>query len=141
MEENQLPNKNELSFFIIRLVLGLTFFAHGLRKFQDGIHNTENFFNSLGIFDWLAYPVAILELVGGILVILGLGTRIISTLFSLLMAGAIITVKFDQGFIGGYEFDLLLLAVSLFFVVNNSQSISLDKFLSNRNNKQQQQPL
>ncbi|MHA4095599.1 DoxX family protein [Bacillus cereus] len=136
-----MPNKNELSFFIIRLVLGLTFFAHGLRKFQDGIHNTENFFNSLGIFDWLAYPVAILELVGGILVILGLGTRIISTLFSLLMAGAIITVKFDQGFIGGYEFDLLLLAVSLFFVVNNSQSISLDKFLSNRNNKQQQQPL
>ncbi len=75
---------------------------------------------------------------GGILVILGLGTRIISTLFSLLMVGAIITVKFDQGFIGGYEFDLLLLAVSLFFVVNNSQSISLDKFLSNRNNKQQQ---
>ncbi|MDA2068140.1 DoxX family protein [Bacillus cereus] len=132
-----MSNKNELSFFIIRLVLGLTFFAHGLRKFQDGINNTENFFNSLGIFDWLAYPVAILELVGGILVILGLGTRIISTLFSLLMTGAIITVKFDQGFIGGYEFDLLLLAVSLFFVVNNSQSISLDKFLSNRNNKQQ----
>ncbi|PEW06101.1 oxidoreductase [Bacillus cereus] len=138
MEENQLSNKNELSFFIIRLVLGLTFFAHGLGKFQDGIHNTENLFNSLGIFDWLAYPVAILELVGGILVILGLGTRIISTLFSLLIAGAIITVKFDQGFIGGYEFDLLLLAVSLFFVVNNSQSISLDQFLSNRNNKQQQ---
>ncbi|MFE6707613.1 DoxX family protein [Bacillus thuringiensis] len=133
-----MSNKNELSFFIIRLVLGLTFFAHGLGKFQDGIHNTENFFNSLGIFDWLAYPVAILELVGGILVILGLGTRIISTLFSLLIAGAIITVKFDQGFIGGYEFDLLLLAVSLFFVVNNSQSISLDQFLSNRNNKQQQ---
>ncbi|WP_176328023.1 MULTISPECIES: DoxX family protein [Bacillus cereus group] len=133
-----MSNKNELSFFIIRLVLGLTFFAHGLGKFQDGIHNTENFFNSLGIFDWLAYPVAILELVGGILVILGLGTRIISTLFSLLIAGAIITVKFDQGFIGGYEFDLLLLAVSLFFVINNSQSISLDQFLSNRNNKQQQ---
>ncbi|WP_179879741.1 DoxX family protein [Bacillus cereus] len=133
-----MSNKNELSFFIIRLVLGLTFFAHGLGKFQDGIHNTENLFNSLGIFDWLAYPVAILELVGGILVILGLGTRIISTLFSLLIAGAIITVKFDQGFIGGYEFDLLLLAVSLFFVVNNSQSISLDQFLSNRNNKQQQ---
>ncbi|WP_176543008.1 MULTISPECIES: DoxX family protein [Bacillus cereus group] len=133
-----MSNKNELSFFIIRLVLGLTFFAHGLRKFQDGIHNTENFFNSLGIFDWLAYPVAILELLGGILVILGLGTRIISTLFSFLIAGAIITVKFDQGFIGGYEFDLLLLAVSLFFVVNNSQSISLDQFLSNRNNKQQQ---
>lgn len=138
MGENQLSNKNELSFFIIRLVLGLTFCAHGLTKFQDGIHNTENFFNSLGIFDWLAYPVAILELVGGILVILGLGTRIISTLFSLLIVGAIITVKFDQGFIGGYEFDLLLLAVSLFFVVNNSQSISLDKLLSNRNNKQQQ---
>ncbi|MBV6681883.1 DoxX family protein [Bacillus thuringiensis] len=132
-----MSNKNGLSFFIIRLVLGLTFFAHGLIKFQDGIHNTENFFNSLGIFDWLAYPVAILELLGGILVILGLGTRIISALFSLLMAGAIITVKFAQGFIGGYEFDLLL-AVSLFFVVNKSQSISLDKLLSNRNNKQQQ---
>ncbi|WP_257151943.1 DoxX family protein [Bacillus toyonensis] len=138
MEEIQLSNKDRLCLFIIRLVLGLTFFAHGLTKFQDGIHNTENFFNSLGIFEWLAYPVAILELIGGILIILGLGTRIISTLFSILMAGAIITVKFNKGFIGGYEFELLLLAVSLFFVVTNIHSISLDKLLLDRKTKQQQ---
>ncbi|MES9695507.1 DoxX family protein [Bacillus toyonensis] len=132
-----MSNKDRLCLFIIRLVLGLTFFAHGLTKFQDGIHNTEHFFNSLGIFEWLAYPVAILELIGGILIILGLGTRIISTLFSILMAGAIITVKFNKGFIGGYEFELLL-AVSLFFVVTNIQSISLDKLLLDRKTKQQQ---
>ncbi|WP_305456574.1 hypothetical protein [Bacillus mycoides] len=53
------------------------------------------------------------------------------------MAGAIITVKFNKGFIGGYEFELLL-AVSLFFVVTNTQSISLDKLLLNRKTKQQQ---
>ncbi|MGH1288619.1 DoxX family protein [Bacillus toyonensis] len=133
-----MPNKDQLSLFIIRLVLGLTFFTHGLTKFQDGIHNTENFFNSLGIFEWLAYPVVILELIGGILIILGLGTRFISTFFSILMAGAIITVKFNNGFIGGYEFELLLLAVSLFFAVTNIQSISLDKLLLNRKTKQQQ---
>lgn len=138
MEEIQLSNKEELSFFIIRLVLGLTFFAHGLIKFQYGIHNTENLFKSLGLFDWLAYPVAILELAGGILVILGLGTRVISTLFSLLMVGAIISVKLDKGLIVGYEFELLLLAVSLFFVLNNNQSISLDKLLMNRKTKHQQ---
>ncbi|SCA96917.1 Protein of unknown function [Bacillus mycoides] len=61
----------------------------------------------------------------------------ISTLFSILLAGAIITVKFNKGFIGGYEFELLL-AVSLFFVVTNTQSISLDKLLLNRKTKQQQ---
>ncbi|MGE6553154.1 hypothetical protein ACQKFK_30795 [Bacillus mycoides] len=61
----------------------------------------------------------------------------ISTLFSILLAGAIITIKFNKEFIGGYEFELLL-AISLFFVVTNTQSISLDKLLLNRKTKQQQ---
>nr|WP_266139026.1 hypothetical protein [Bacillus wiedmannii] len=61
----------------------------------------------------------------------------ISTLFSILLAGPIITIKFNKGFIGGFEFELLL-AVSLFFVLTNIQSISLDKLLLNHKTKQQQ---
>ena len=34
---------------IIRIVLGVTFFAHGLAKFQSGIDNVAGWFTSIGL--------------------------------------------------------------------------------------------
>ncbi len=71
-------NKNvEIGSLIIRLVLGFTFLVHGFQKWQGGIENTVGFFDSLGIPGFMAYIVATIELVGGILIILGLATRVI----------------------------------------------------------------
>lgn len=131
-------NKNELGKVILRVVLGVTFFIHGLTKFQGGITNTVGFFDSIGIPGVLAYVVAIIELVGGIIIILGFGTRIVSILFALIMLGAIITVKFPLGFLGngqmaGYEFDLILLAISIYFIFADKSVLSLDqKFFNTR---------
>ena len=58
------------------VVLGITFFIHGLAKFQGGIENTVGWFASIGL-GALAYAVASIELVGGILLIIGLGSRIV----------------------------------------------------------------
>ncbi len=80
-------NKYELGAFILRLVTGLTFLLHGLSKFQGGIENTVGFFSSVGIPGFLAYIVAIIELAGGALMILGLGTRVIGLLFAIVMLG------------------------------------------------------
>lgn len=71
----------------LRAVIGITFFIHGLSKFQGGISNTVGFFESLGIPGFLAYVVAVVELLGGIALILGLGTRIVTLLFALILVG------------------------------------------------------
>lgn len=78
---------------IIRIVLGVTFFAHGLAKFQSGIDNVAGWFTSIGLPGGLAYGVATVELVGGILLIIGLGVRYVGLLFALILAGAIVKVN------------------------------------------------
>ncbi|MFC3039764.1 DoxX family protein [Virgibacillus xinjiangensis] len=132
-------NKQEVGKVILRAVLGLTFFIHGLSKFQAGVANTAGYFDSLGIPGFLAYPVAAIELIGGIALILGIGTKIIGVLFALIMAGAIFTAKLPAGFVGngqmaGYGLDLVLLAMSIFLVLADRSTLSLDNKLFHSNN-------
>ncbi|MBY6087205.1 DoxX family protein [Priestia flexa] len=115
--------------FFIRVVLGLTFFIHGLSKFQGGIDGTVGFFESIGISGFMAYVVAIIELIGGVAVIVGLGTRIVAALFVFVMLGAIFTAKLGAPFVGGYELDIALLAMSLHLVFAGSGALSLDQLL------------
>jgi len=124
-------NRNELGKVILRVVLGFIFFIHGFVKFQGGIGNTAGFFDSLGIPGFLAYVVAFIELVGGIALILGIGTRVVSLLLALIMVGAIFTAKLPAGLLGngqaaGYELDLALLAMAIYFVLANKSALSLD---------------
>lgn len=129
----------EIGQLILRVILGMTFFIHGLDKFQGGISNTVGFFDSLGIPGFLAYPVAIIELVGGIALVLGIGTKVIGLLFALIMIGAIFTAKLPLGFLGngqmaGYELDLVLMAMSIYFVFAEKAALSLDNKLFKSNN-------
>lgn len=126
--------KFEWSTLILRVILGITFFVHGLAKFQGGIENTVGWFDSIGLPGFMAYGVALLELVGGLLLVVGLGSRILSTLFVLLMAGATFKVKLALGFLGngqmaGFELDLALLAMALFIAINGSNMLSIDQVL------------
>ena len=127
-------NKNEVGIVILRVVLGLIFFVHGLSKFQGGITNTVGFFDSIGIPGFMAYVIALIELIGGIALVLGIGTQIVSVLFAVIMLGAIFTVKLPAGLLGngqmaGYELELSLLAVSIYFVFANKSAFSLDNKL------------
>jgi putative oxidoreductase len=64
-----------------------------------------------------SYILPWIELIGGILLIVGFGSRLISIVFSFILLVAIIKVKISAGFISntatGYEFDLLMLFVSV----------------------------
>jgi putative oxidoreductase len=125
--------KNEqMGSFIVRLVLGFTFFAHGLMKFQMGIGHTVGFFEKMGLPGFLAYAVGGVEIVGGICLLLGLGTRIFSAIFVVDMLGAIFTAKWGKGFVGGYEFELALLAMSLQLFLTRNSFLSLDKQFTRR---------
>lgn len=114
-----------LGLVMIRLVLGVIFFSHGFIKFSDGIANTVAFFETIGISGFLAYVVGSIELVGGVLMILGLGTRIVSVLFSIILIGALITVKRSTGMLGGYELDIALLSMSLSLIIGGGGTYSL----------------
>ncbi|WP_144548104.1 DoxX family protein [Bacillus sp. X1(2014)] len=122
--------KNEIGALILRVTLGAIFFIHGVVKFQGGIENTAGWFESLGLPGVTAYGVALLEIIGGILLIVGLATRLVAALFALLMIGATLKVKLAIGLLGngqmaGYELDLAFLAIAVYLVINGSKLLSL----------------
>lgn len=125
--------KYEMGLLILRVVLGITFLLHGVAKFQMGLGNVAGWFESIGILSFLGYVVAFIELLGGIALIVGLGTRVFSALLAIVMAGAIFTSKLSIGFIGaeaaGYELDVALLAMAAVLVISGSQLLSLDNKL------------
>ena len=133
-----MTEKNEIGALILRVVLGFLFFIHGFVKFQGWIENIAGWFESIHIPGFMAYVVAFIELVGGIALILGVATRIVSILFALVMAGAIITAKLPAGLLGngqmaGYELDIAFLAIAVYLAVNGSRLLSLHQFVMNKN--------
>jgi putative oxidoreductase len=69
-------SKNLLMFgpLPIRILAGITFIAHGLPKFEN-ITGTQGFFGSVGLPPELALPIGLLEVIGGIFLLVGVVTR------------------------------------------------------------------
>lgn len=129
--------KNEIGALILRITLGAIFFIHGVVKFQGGIENTAGWFESLGLPGVTAYGVALLEIIGGILLVVGFATRLVAALFALLMIGATLKVKLAIGLLGngqmaGYELDLAFLVIAVYLVINGSKLFSVSKLLFHR---------
>ncbi|WP_099363826.1 DoxX family protein [Fredinandcohnia onubensis] len=136
-----MTQKNEVGALILRVTLGILFFIHGLVKFQGGIENTVGWFESINIPGFMAYVVALIELVGGIALIIGFATRLVSILIALIMVGAIITAKLPVGLLGngqmaGYELDLAFLAIAVYLAINGSKLLSLNRVLFNQNSNE-----
>ncbi|MDP8906315.1 MAG: DoxX family protein [Thermoproteota archaeon] len=124
-------NMDKLSSFAplpIRIMMGIAFIIHGLPKFAD-IEGFQGYFASAGIPPELALPLALLEVIGGIALIVGIATRIASILFMVEMIGAIIMVKASTGFAvgGGYELDLLLMSIAISLLISGPGRISIEK--------------
>ncbi|WP_419954370.1 DoxX family protein [Neobacillus niacini] len=133
--------KNEIGALILRVTLGAIFFIHGVVKFQGGIENIAGWFESLGLPGVMAYGVALLEIIGGILLIVGLATRLVAALFALLMIGATIKVKLAIGLLGngqmaGYELDLAFLAIAVYLLINGSKLLSISQLIFQRESKE-----
>ena len=109
----------------IRILAGITFIAHGLPKFED-IAGTQGFFGSIGLPPELALPIGLLEVIGGIFLIVGVLTRISAALLIIDMIGAIFLVKISKGFVGGYELELLLIAICISLLLTGPGRISIE---------------
>ena len=109
----------------IRILAGIAFIAHGLPKLLD-IAGTGGFFASVGLPAELALPIGLLEVIGGIALLLGVLTRITAGLFIIEMIGATLNVKLSKGFVGGYELDLLLIAISISLLLTGPGRVSIE---------------
>ena len=114
----------DVTFMGIRSVVGVIFILHGMGKFNPGF---VNFISSLGLPPEMQIPIALAEVVPGILMIFGIFTRFSASLLSIVMIGAIFLVKGAQNITGekAVEFDLILLAVSLLIIVAGPGRISI----------------
>jgi uncharacterized membrane protein YphA (DoxX/SURF4 family) len=107
-----------LALLLVRSAVAIVFIAHGWAKLAN-LAGTVNFFQSIGLPSSLAYIVAVIEFAGGLALLAGLWPRVMAGLLAAIMIGAIATVKFKLGFLGGYEFEFLLLAAAVGLLVTD----------------------
>ena len=114
-----LPLYPAYGIFIVRITTGALFAVHGYQKFAGGIGGVVSFFSKLGVPapGVLAPFVAGLELVGGILLILGVATRWISLLFACEMLVTTVFVQIPAKGWNGADLDRMLLAATLLFIL------------------------
>jgi putative oxidoreductase len=125
----------------IRLALAAVMIAHGAQKvlgsfggsgFNAFIGGTTPFGFMRPAWVWLA-AAALSELVGGLLVGLGLLTRVGAFFIACTMLTAVVGVHWSGGFFAanrGYEYPLTLLAMSIALLISGGGQASVDRSLS-----------
>ena len=119
---------NDVVFLGLRSAIGVIFIVHGIGKLNPGF---VNFLSSLGIPPEMQIPIALAELIPGILLIAGVLSRLSAVLLSIIMLGAIFLVKGAQSIAGdgGVEFDLILLASVLVIMIVGPGKISISQII------------
>lgn len=102
----------DTGIFAIRLSLAAIFLAHGIQKFVDW-DSMSAFFGSIGLPEAFFGLIAVLEVASGLAMLLGVGTRIAGWVIAAIMVGAVVTLHWEQGFLGGWEFNLMLFAAAI----------------------------
>ena len=108
----------------LRAAVGVIFIVHGSGKFNPGF---LGFMEMLGLPPEMQIPIALAETVPGILLLIGVFTRLSASLISIVMLGAIFYVKQSGSLSGerGFEFDLILLAACLVVMIAGPGRISI----------------
>ena len=113
----------------VRAVIGAIFIVHSIKKFDP---SWQEWLISIGLPPELQLPIALAELIGGILLIGGVLTRITGVVFSVILLGAIFHVRWENGFFvsaGGWEFDLILLASTLLIIAVGPGRFAIANFI------------
>jgi putative oxidoreductase len=136
---------NNAGTTILRLVLGVIFFAHGAQKMLGwfggyGFSGTMGFFtNVMHIPALFAFLAIAAEFFGGLGLVFGFLTRIAAFGIFSTMIVAIAMVHHQFGFFmnwtgaqkgEGYEYHLLVLAITVFLMICGAGAASIDRLLS-----------
>jgi len=119
---------NDVVFIGLRSAIGVIFIVHGIGKFNPGF---ADFLSNIGLPPEMQIPIALAELVPGILLVFGVLSRLSASLLCIIMLGAIFHVKGAQSLTGdgGVELDLILLASSLVIMIAGPGRISLSHII------------
>lgn len=115
-----MTNQDSASYaaLILRVSLGVMFIAHALLKIMVFTPaGTVGFFDSLGVPGWFAYPVMAAELVGGLLLVAGIQTRVVALALVPVLIGSIVLAHGANGWLytnenGGWEYSAFLIMAS-----------------------------
>ena len=108
----------------LRAAVGVIFIVHGSGKFNPGF---LGFMEMLGLPPEMQIPIALAETVPGILLLIGVFTRLSASLLSIVMLGAFFYVKQAGSLTGerGFELDLILLTACLVVLIAGPGRISI----------------
>jgi putative oxidoreductase len=114
----------------MRLVLGAIMVAYGYRKIipHGALHNFVRQVGHLGLPSWLGYVAAYTEFVGGMLLIVGLLTRIVAfaVLIDMIVAFAKVGLPGGLNGPGSFPLPLACLALALMLVTTGAGPLALD---------------
>ena len=116
---------NDIANWGIRSAIGIIFIIHGSVKLNPGFVGFLT--GQVGFPPEMQIPIALAEMIPGILLIVGIFTRISASMLAIIMLGAILHVKKATSLTGegGVEFELILLAGSLVVVAAGPGRASL----------------
>ncbi|MGF9700127.1 DoxX family protein [Paenibacillus sp. MABNR03] len=129
----------DVGLLLIRLVIGLSFMAHGAQKLFGwfggyGIKGTGGWFESMGMKRGalVALLAGLAEFGGGLLLALGLLTPVGGILIALTMVIAIVKVHGANGYWStqnGFEYNLAILAVGVALALTGGGQYALDALI------------
>jgi len=144
MVRRLMKTSDDLTVMLLRLVLGVVFFAHGAQKALGwfggfGFNGTMGFFTQqMHIPAPFAFLAIAAEFLGGMGLILGLLGRVAAFGIACNMVVAIFMIHRHFGFFAnwygtqkgeGFEYHLLAIAIALAIMAKGSGALSLDRAL------------
>lgn len=126
--------RDDLGLLVLRLALATVMLAHGYARvaLQGGIAGTQATFAQLGapFPEVAAVLIIVLELVGGVAMVVGLFTVVVALCYAAAMAASVWYVHRAHGFFvagNGYEFVGLVGVVAVVLAITGAGGISLDR--------------
>ena len=116
---------HDLTHWGLRASIGAIFIVHSLKKFDPSF---QGWLVEIGLPPEMRLPLALAEFLGGIFLITGILTRITGVIFSVILLGAIFHIRWENGFFiseGGWEWDLVMLAVVLTIIAAGPGRVSI----------------
>lgn len=147
MIKKLLKTSDDYGLTLLRLVLGIVFFAHGAQKVLGwwggyGFAGTMGFFTgTMGIPAPLAFLAIMAEFLGGLGLIAGAVSRVAAFGIFNVMAVAVLKVHLPFGLFmnwsggqkgEGFEYHLLAMAIAAALVFRGGGALSLDGLLAKR---------
>lgn len=131
-----LDNLQPFGTLVLRLVLGAVMAAHGYSKIipHGALYTFVQMVQHMGLPAWSGYLAAFTEFFGGILLIVGLLTRVAAMACAIDMGVAIAKVHLHHGLTGpgGFEYPLALLAIGLSLAFTGPGLLAADALLGGR---------